>query len=453
MIDEVSTAELSRRLARREVSSVELTRAALAAIEAQDGAIGAFVELDARRALREAARIDARRKRREALSPLAGIPSAIKDHEHMRFMGTRGGSRMLRYVRSPVDGELARRCRAAGMILVGKTSCSELTILPFVETDIGPPTRNPRARDHYSGGSSGGAAAAVAAGMIPIAPGSDGAGSIRVPASFCGLVGVKPSRHALFHEHHAVDPHDISAVGPIARTVQDAAMLLDVLAGDTSEHADVRSFRAAAGQPPRALEIRFCVRSHIARVDPEVEDAVRRAARLAEQLGHRVQEGEPLEGTVDEFLPVMSRMISSIPQIPIARRYLQPTTKWMLELGRATTDEAARAAKEMLEARVDAWFGEAVDAWILPTSCVLPPRVGQYDGLGGEETFRAVGPIGAYTAPFNVSGQPALSLPLAISKSGLPIGVQLVMHRQDDRRLLGLGAQLEEAAPITSAFF
>ncbi len=449
--DDVRT--LSERLGRREVSAVELTRAALDAIEERDGALAAFVELDARRALRQAARIDKRRARREKLSPLAGIPTAIKDHEHMARMHTRAGSRMYRYVRSPIDGELAKRCRAAGMILVGKTSCSELTILPFVETDLGPPTRNPRNREHYSGGSSGGAAAAVAAGMIPIAPGSDGAGSIRVPASFCGLVGVKPSRHTLFHEHHAVDPHDISAVGPLARTVDDAAMMLDVLAGDLSERGDVRSFRAAAEQAPRALNIRFTVRSRIAELDPEVEEAVRRAARLAEQLGHHVEEGEPLEGTVDEFLPLMSKMISSIPQIPIARRFVQPTTKWMLDLGAETSVTAARQAKELLEARVDAWFGEAIDAWILPTSCVLPPRVGQYDGLGGEETFRAVGPIGAYTAPFNVSGQPAISLPLAISKSGLPIGVQIVMHRRDDRRMLGLAAQLEEAAPITSAFF
>lgn len=444
---------LSERLARREVSSVELTREALDAIERRDGEIGAFVELDARRALREAARIDKRRAKGERLSPLAGIPTAIKDHEHMRYMGTRAGSRMYRYVRSPVDGELARRCRAAGMPLVGKTSCSELTILPFVETDLTPPTRNPHALDHYSGGSSGGAAAAVAAGMVSIAPGSDGAGSIRVPASFCGLVGVKPSRHVLFHEHHAVDPHDISAVGPLARTVRDAAMMLDVLAGDTSEHGDVRSFRAAAALPPRALKIRFVTRSLIAKVDDEIDAAVRRAARLAEQLGHHVEEGVPLEGSIDEFLPLMSKMISSIPQIPFARRFVQPTTKWMLDMGNETSAERARAAKEMLQARVDAWFGEAIDAWILPTSCVLPPRVGCFDGLDGEGTFRAVGPIGAYTAPFNVSGQPALSLPLAISKSGLPIGVQIVMHRLDDRRMLGFAAQLEEAAPITSAFF
>lgn len=450
---EKSTAALSARLARREISAVELVREAYRAIADRDGELGAFVELDERRALRAALAIDKERKRGRVASPLAGIPTAIKDHEHMRSMGTRGGSRMLRYVRSPVDGEVARRLRAAGMPLVGKTSCSELTILPFVETDLGPPTRNPWSLDHYSGGSSGGASCAVAAGMLPIAPGSDGAGSIRGPASFCGLVGFKPSRHALFHEHHAVDPHDISAVGPLARTVEDAAMLLDVLAGDTSLEPDVRSFRAAVQDPPRSLRVRFCTRSRIAEVDPEVEDAVRRTARLAEQLGHRVDEGEPLEGTVDEFLPLMSKMISSIPQIPFARRFVQPTTKWMLELGAATTPEEARAAKDMLETRVDAWFGEAVDAWILPTSCVLPPRVGAFDGYDGEGVFRAVAPIGVWTAPFNVSGQPAVSLPMALAKNGLPIGVQVVMHRRDDRRLLGFAAQLEEAASLTSAFF
>ena len=445
--------ELSRRLARREISSVELTRAALDAIEAGDGAIAAFVELDARRALRAAAKVDALRKKGASLSPLAGIPTAIKDHEHMRFMGTRAGSRMLRYVRSPIDGEVARRCRAAGMPLVGKTSCSELTILPFVETDLGPPTRNPRNLDHYSGGSSGGAAAAVAAGMIPIAPGSDGAGSIRVPASFSGLVGMKPSRHTLFHEHHAVDPHDIAAVGPLARSVLDAAMMLDVLAGDLDVHADVRSFRTAATHAPRALKIRFGVKTPLGPVDPEVEAAVRRTARLAEQLGHHVEEGAALEGTVDDFLPLMAKMIAGIPQIPYARRFVQPTTRWMLDVGKRTTEEEARRAKDMLQARVDAWFGEAIDAWILPVSCGLAPRVGEFDGLGGEATFRAVVPIGAFTAPFNVSGQPAISLPLAVGKNGLPIGVQIVMHRMDDRRLLGLAAQLEEAAPITSAFF
>jgi amidase len=339
------------------------------------------------------------------------------------------------------------------MPIVGKTSCSELTILPFCETDLGPPTRNPRNLDHYSGGSSGGASAAVAAGMIPIAPGSDGAGSIRGPASFCGLVGIKPSRHALFHEHHAVDPHDISAVGPLARSVGDAALFLDLLAGDRSAEADVRSFRAAAARPPRALRIRFGTRTPLAKVDPEVEEAVRRTARLAEQLGHHVEEGDVLEGSVDEFLPLMAKMISSIPQIPFAQRYLQPTTRWMVDLGKRTSEAEARQAKERLETRIDAWFGEVVDAWILPVSAELPPRVGQYDGLGGEETFRAVVPIGAFTAPFNVSGQPAASLPLAVGKNGLPIGVQVVMHRGDDRRLLGLAAQLEEAAPITSAFF
>src|SRR5581483_6072956 len=154
-------------------------------------------------------------KRGGKLPPFLGVPTAIKDHEHVRFLHTRVGSRALSWVISPFDSKITQRCREAGFVIVGKTSCSELTILPFVDTEIGPPTRNPRSLEHYAGGSSGGAAAAVAGGMLPIAPGSDGAGSIRLPASFCGLVGVKPSRGTLFNEHRLVDVADISVIGPI----------------------------------------------------------------------------------------------------------------------------------------------------------------------------------------------------------------------------------------------
>src|SRR5690349_1099750 len=223
--------ELAARLRRREVSSVELTRATFAAIAEGDGRLGAFVELDERRALAAAAAADKRLKLGGAVPPFLGVPTAIKDHEHVRFLHTRVGSRALAWVIAPFDGKLTTRCRDAGFVIVGKTSTSELTILPFVDTDVGPPTRNPRAPDHYAGGSSGGAAAAVAAGLVPIAPGSDGAGSIRLPASFCGLVGVKPGRGTLFNEHPLVDVADIAVIGPLAKDVRDAAALMDVLDG------------------------------------------------------------------------------------------------------------------------------------------------------------------------------------------------------------------------------
>lgn len=437
---------LARRLRAREVSAVELTRASLDVIARKNPEIAAFVEMDERRALRAAEEADRRLARGGDLPLFLGIPSGIKDHEHMRWMRTRAGSRALTWVISPLDSLLARRCREGGMVLLGKLSTSELTILPFVHTDIHPPTRNPIDPRHYSGGSSGGSAAAVAAGMVPIAPGSDGAGSIRIPASFCGLVGIKPGRGVLFHEHAAVDPVEMSAIGPLAQNVRDAAALLDVLAGQPL-HVDPpppSSFLAACAERPGALKVRIGLLSPLATVDPEVEAAVRRAARALEELGHHVDEGGPIEGTLEEFLPLMARMVRGVPLPPFTERLLQPTTQWMRQRGKGTSKaEVIQRAKELAR-RVLAWFGDA-DLWVLPTSPRLPPAVGEYEGLDGEAVFRAVVPIGAFTAGFNVSGQPAVSLPAGRSANGLPIGIQLVGRPGADRQLVAVAARLEEA--------
>ncbi len=366
-------------------------------------------------------------------------------------MGTRAGSRVLKWVVSPLDSELAARCRKGGLLLLGKVSTSELTILPFVDTDIHPPTRNPLDRGRYSGGSSGGSAAAVAAGMISIAPGSDGAGSIRLPAAFCGLVGVKPGRGVLFHEHDVADPAEISAVGPLARDVRDAAALLDVLAGGAQAVADgdpgvgpIGSFLAATSVPPRRLRMRLGLRSPLAVVDPAIEDAVRRAATALAARGHHVDEGPPLEGSVEEFLPLMARMTASVPLPPFSERFLQPTTRWMRQQGRGLSRAVVLEAQKQLGRRVLDWFGDA-DAWILPTSPSFAPEVGQFSRLDGEGVFRAVVPIGAFTAGFNVSGQPAVSVPIPTRPGGLPAGVQLVGRPGGDRTILSLAAQLEEA--------
>jgi amidase len=434
---EASALELASRLRKREVSSVELVRACLETIAAHDKTIGAFVELDERRALRAAEAADRRLRAGGSLPPLFGVPSAIKDHEHVRMMGTRVGTRAMSWVRSPVDGMLAKRCREGGLVILGKTSTSELTILPFIDGDLGI-TRSPKAPDHYAGGSSGGAAAAVAASMVPIAPGSDGAGSIRIPASFSGLFGFKAGRNTLFHAHRDMDTIDLSAIGPLSKDVRDAAAMLDLLAQNTD-------FTRALDRRPRGLRVRLGLRTPLTAVDPEVEAATRRVAHLLEALGHHVSEDQgELDATVDEFLPLMARMVSKVPLLPFTSRMLQPTTRWLREMGVRYTDADVRTRKEGLERRVDAWFGDA-DAWVLPTSAVLPPRIGQYAGLDGEAMFRAVVPIGAFTAPFNISGQPACSLPAGVSKSGAPIGVQLVMKRGDDRRLLALAADVEAA--------
>jgi amidase len=436
--------DLAELLRRREISSVELTRATFAAIAEKDPQIHAFVELDERRALRAAEDADRRLRAGGRLPAFLGVPTAIKDSEFVRFLHTRVGSRALKWVISPVDGKITRRCREGGFVIVGKTSTSELTILPFVHTDLGPPTRNPRALDHYSGGSSGGAAAAVASGMLPIAPGSDGAGSIRLPASFCGLVGVKPGRGALFNDHLKVDIANLSGIGPLAHTVRDAAALMDVLDGRTSAR-EPDSYLAAADRMPSGLRIRVALKNHLCAVEPDIEAATLRAAKELASLGHHVEEGpSPPAIFEDDFLPVMSRMMANVPLPPLTSHLLQPTTRWMRRLGKRFTKEEALARHAELQQRLDGWFGEAdTDAWLSPTCGVSTPRVGQFEGLDGEATFRAIVRLGAFTAAFNITGQPAVSLPAGDSRAGLPMGVQLIMKRGAERPLLGLAAALE----------
>jgi amidase len=428
---------IAARLRRREVSSVELVTAALAAIE-RDG-LGAFVAVDRRGALREARRADARLARGDDRAPFLGVPTGIKDHEPVRGLPTRLGSRAFAWLRSPIDGHVARACRRAGFVVLGKTATSELTILPFVHTRLHPPARNPHDRDRYSGGSSGGAAAAVAAGIVPIAPGSDGGGSIRIPAAFCGLVGFKPGRDVLVDPYGRLDPIGLSSLGPLARDVRDAAALLDALA----VHPD-GSFARACDDAVPPLRVKLLVRPILAglAVEPEIAAAATRTVELLARAGHRASDAAPIDGELDEFLPVMARMVSRVPLLPGMARLLEPTTRWLHARGKRVTAEDARACADRIAARVHAWFGDA-DLVVTPTVAVHPPRVGAFDGMDGEAAWRASAALGAFTAPFNVSGQPAVSLPLARAANGLPIGVQIVARRGADRVLIAAARQIE----------
>jgi amidase len=449
MLPTDSALDLAARLRRRELSSVELVRHCLEAIRRANPDLGAFVDVAERRALREAHRADLRLARGDR-APFLGVPTGIKDHEHLRGHFTRLGSRAFRWLYAPIDGATARACRRAGFVLLGKLATSELTILPIIDD---PPARNPHHRDHYAGGSSGGSAAAVAANLIPIAPGSDGGGSVRIPASFCGLVGWKTSRGLLPGAYDtgdllsatlrvaarpggawAFDPVGISVLGPLARTARDAAALGDVLAGG-ARFADACDDRV----PP--LRVRVVAESPLVAVDPEVAAATAAVARRLEEAGHTVEEAPPLAGTIDEFLPIMARMVGQLPLLPGMARRLQPSTRWLHGVGRTVSRRACVAAGEQLGGRVLAWFGDA-DVLVTPTVAQLPPRIGAFAGQGGEATFRTAATLGAFTAPFNVSGQPAISIPAARSRSGLPIGVQLVGRRGADRLLLALAEAL-----------
>jgi amidase len=438
---------LAAMIRRRDVSAVEVTRHYLDVIRARNPELVAFVEVAETRALRDAQRADATAERALAPAPaFLGVPTGIKDNDHLRGHFTRVGSRALRWVYSPVDGMVARALRIAGFTLIGKLATSELTILPVVDTELGPPTRNPRAPDHYAGGSSGGSAAAVASGMLPIAPGSDGGGSIRIPAAFCGLVGFKSSRSAVPNPYGMFDSVGLSSLGPIAHSVREAALLLDVLCGraHVPRAPSPTSFLAACRPPPLPLLIRLARTTPLADVHPDIDAAVVRAARLLADHGHHVDDAPPLVGDTDDFIPIMAQMIASVPLLPGSGKQLQPSTRWLRRRGRDVTRRQAAAAAHELGRRVIEWCGDA-DILITPTVPQPAPRVGAFASIhdDGEAVFRAMAPIGAFTAPFNVSGQPAISLPAGTTRDGLPIGVQIVGRRGADRVVLAVATLLE----------
>jgi len=431
------------------VSVEELTRASLDRIARRDPQLHAFVQQIPRRALATARSLDAerRRDRSAARGPLWGLPTAMKDIHMTRGMFVRLGSRSFRYLWSPIDDVSSAAVRRAGMVMLGKLATSELAILPFIDTELHPPTRNPWDPSRYSGGSSGGSSAAIASGMLSVAVASDGAGSIRIPAAFCGLVGHKPTRDLLPNPFARFEPLGLATVGPHARSVDDAAALMDVLLGGRGE-----PFLSAVQRPPAGLRVRFTTQSTVIESAPEIVAAVRRVAGLLEELGHHVEEGSGYEGTVEEFMP-MFRFLARGMFVP-SEAGLQGTTRLLREPSRAVDLASAMACREMFRARMDAWFGD-VDLWVTPTVGAPAPLVGAWAGASPQALLDGAAPLGAFTAGFNASGHPATSIPLWPRPGAAPVGVQLVAPRGEDLRALATARALLESlgtplAPIAS---
>lgn len=434
-----SALDQSALLRRGEVSVEALTRAYLARIERLEPRYSAFVQYTPERALARARRLDRERaKHRYApRGPLWGLPTAMKDIHLARGMFARLGSRSFRYLWSPVDDLSTAAVRRAGMVIAGKLTTSELAILPVIDTDIHPPTRNPWDPDRYSGGSSGGSSAALAAGMLPIAVASDGAGSIRIPAAFCGLVGHKSSRGFLPNPFSRFETLSLSVVGPHARSVDDAAALIDVL-----REAPGASVLDAVKRPPGRLRVRFTVKNPVVETEPSITEAVLRVVRVLESLGHEVEEGAPFDGTIEEFLPMFTFMVRGMVVPSVSG--LQPTTRWLRELGRGVRFEDAMARRELFRERVDRSF-EGVDLWVTPTVAKLPPRVGVWQGVAPERLFGEAALLGAFTAVFNASGNPATSVPVWPGEGALPVGVQLAAPRGEDVRALATARAVLDA--------
>lgn len=437
----LSAVEISRLVRRRDVSSEEATRFFLERTHRSNDELSAFASITEDLAIRMARRIDAARptRGRAAHSGLWGVPIGIKDLHLVRGTFTRLGSRAFRYLVAPFDDPLAARLRAAGMVFIGKTATSELGMSPITEPDIHPPTRNPWDRRRTAGGSSGGAGAAVAAGMIPLGEGSDGAGSIRIPAALNHLFGFKASRGALVNPHRAVDPLELAVCGPLSKTVGDAAAMLDEL----REHRGPSLLRGL-DRPPRPLRIKFATSTPLMKSDPEIAAGVLRVAKALEDLGHHVEEGVWYDGTVDDFLPLWRSLAARAPVL--LPKMLQPMTKWLRDAGRTTTEAEVQRAFTYFGGRTKDWFGDA-DVWLSPTTPILAPEIGSLVRSTPRETFDAVAPLGYLTAIFNVTGQPAASVPMGLSRAGLPMGAHVVGRLGQDRALLALCRQLELAMP------
>ncbi len=435
----LSATTLAAMVRRGDVSIEELTTHFLARIARRNEALQAFVYVADFWARRSARRLDAARRRGELpQSPLAGLPLGIKDLYPVRFMPIRGGSRALGPMIAPVDGSNVRRLREAGVVILGKLATAEFGAMPFTEPDIHPPTRNPWDLSTTAGGSSGGTGAAVAAGLVPLGHGSDGGGSIRIPAAMCGLFGFKPSRGALFHAV-AQEKLKLATEGPLAHSVDDAVALLQVLATDD------RFAQPLA--PPSGLAVRLVLESSdptAAPVHPRMAEVTTRVASVLSALGHHVEPRGPLPLSVEAFLPLWQRTLASVPTVRPFGDRLQPITRWLRDAGAMITETQALSRRDEVTAAIDAWWGDA-DLVVTPTVACLPPQVGSWRDDDPARAFSHAIPMAIFTAGFNGSGQPAMNIPVVVSGSHQPLGVQVVARHGQDALLLAVARQLEAA--------
>lgn len=436
--------EQARRIAAGETTARQVVQATLDRIAAVNPALNAFRVVLAEEALAAADAADARIAAGER-APMLGVPVAIKDDTDVAGQVTAwGGS--AHGGPEPVDSDVVARLREAGAIPIGKTHVPELTIWPFTESLSFGATRNPWNPDFATGGSSGGSGAAAAAGLCGVAQGSDGGGSVRIPAAYCGLFGLKTQRGRISLGPNHLDAwNGLSVYGPLARRVEDAALFLDA----TATVAPATSFLTAAGTAPGPLRIAVSVKpppGPIARPSADELAAVQDVAGTLRELGHTVVDRE-LDygiGMLRQFTARYLRGIRADAEGMARPGNLEPRTRGMARMGRLISDGELRRARRdeaELSARINAIFDE-VDVVLTPT-VAAPIRVGEFHGRGAFFTFNAVAGKVPYTAAFNVTGQPAATVPAGFDAAGVPLSVQLVGRPDDEATLLSLAGQLQ----------
>jgi amidase len=459
-LHELSALEAAAAVRRKQVSPVELVEHALARIAALDDQVGAFVTVTADAARQQARAAEAAVGEGVGLSPLHGVPTAIKDLNFTKGVVTKFGSRAMAEFVPDFDDNVVTLLRAAATISVGKTATPEFGLPCYTETDIGPPARTPWDLGRLAGGSSGGAAAAVASGFVPIAQGSDGGGSIRIPASVCGLVGLKTSRGRVSKGPLDIDASRLAVLGPLARTVRDAAAFLDAVAVPQPGDPDLLPPLAAGDtyldwceRDPGRLRIgRFAESPIETELDPQVRAAWEQASVLLAGLGHEVEDvGAPIPPeAVPAFETVWTVSAATIPIPPEDDGVLRPLTRHLRERGRAVSgpDFANALALLAVHSRNALAATAHLDAVLVPSVAMLPRPIGWFtqddDPAADFERQKRFTP---FTAMYNTTGQPAISLPLYQSEEGLPIGMMLVGRLGGEAALLSLAAQVEAALP------
>ena len=443
--------EQAQLIRRGEVSPSELVEIYLERISRLNPQLGSYFTVTAEQAIADAKAKTEMLPSASELPPFFGVPISIKDLNPVAGVPCTYGNPALLNNISNYDDGVVTRIKQAGFILLGKTATSELGSTPYTEPTGFPPARNPWNLEYTPGGSSGGAAAAVAAGLCAIAQGSDGGGSIRGPAACCGLVGIKPSRGRVTHAPVGDRLSGIAINGPIARTVADAAALLDAMSGyvtgDPYWLSDPEpSFLAATQQKPGNLRIAYATSiPPLGEADANCQQGVLQTVQLLQELGHTVEaKSIDFSGLVEPFQVVWQTSVASS---GIPAEILQPLNRWLL----ARTGSAGQYLQAVYQMQVVARqivaFFDTVDVLVLPVYLHSPIRVGEWANLSPEETFQNIIRWVAPCPAANATGQPAIALPVGFDELGLPISVQLVGRPAAETTLISLAAQLEAAKP------
>ncbi len=452
-----SAVECAALIRRKEISPVELTETVLARIDALHPRLNAFALVAhdvARRAAREA---EIAVMKGEPLGILHGVPVSVKDVLFTRGLRTTGGSRLYADLVPEHDAVAVGRLRAAGAVLLGKTTTSEFGHKAITESPLFGVTRNPWNLERTPGGSSGGAAAAVASGCGPIALGTDGGGSVRIPAAFCDLVGVKPSYGRVPLGPGFPGWDHVSHIGPLARTVRDAAAVLDVIAGGDDRDREslpreAGSYLEACDRGVEGLNVAWTPDLGYARVDPQVLEVTGDAAAEFESLGCHVEVVNPGWENIEEAFGVLIAAqfyAAWSDELPAAEARLDDSLVRLIRKGGGITARdylraRARVAEYWEEVRA---FSERFDFLLTPTTAVPPFAAG--DKPPREIDGESVSVLGwmPFTYPFNLTGQPAASVPAGLTADGLPVGLQIIGRRHADRAVLAAAAAFEAARP------